>query len=305
MIRFLSHTEIDRERWDECISSSPQGLSYALSWYLDIVSPGWDALIEEGYSSVFPLTLRKKAGIHYLYQPYFTQQLGLFSKEVLVPEDKLKEFLAAIPSKYKLIEIQLNTSNVIGNADDFRVVHKLTHHLSLSASYDEIKSGYSENLSRNIKKAIQSGLKITGKVPFTDIISSFRENRGKEITNLKNRDYSTFETLMGVLEKKGMADTPGVINPEGKVIAGAIFLHSQHSHIFLFSALDDEARNKGAMAFLIDAFIRNHANENKILDFEGSMNVNLARFYKSFGSKEVVYLQILKNNLPPVIRWLK
>ena len=59
------------------------------------------------------------------------------------------------------------------------------------------------------------------------------------------------------------------------------------------------------MSLLIDSFIKEHSREDNILDFEGSMDVNLARFYKSFGSKEVVYLQILKNNLPVIIRWLK
>ena len=88
-------------------------------------------------------------------------------------------------------------------------------------------------------------------------------------------------------------------------MAGAIFLKSTHSYIFLFSATNDEAKEKGAMSLLIDSFIRDHANVDHLLDFEGSMNVNLARFYKSFGSKEVVYLQILKNDLPFIIRWLK
>ena len=59
------------------------------------------------------------------------------------------------------------------------------------------------------------------------------------------------------------------------------------------------------MSFLIDSFIKNHSGENKVLDFEGSMDNNLARFYKSFGSEEIVYLQILKNKLPFFIRWLK
>jgi hypothetical protein len=59
------------------------------------------------------------------------------------------------------------------------------------------------------------------------------------------------------------------------------------------------------MSQLIDSFIRDHSGEEVYLDFEGSMDLNLARFYKGFGSKEVVYLQIRKNNLPGIIRWLK
>jgi len=305
LIRYLHHNEIDKEKWDAFIASSPQRLAYSYSWYLDAVSPGWDALVEDDYESVFPLTHRKMAGINYLFQPYFTQQLGLFSKQETVSENKLREFLLAIPGKFKLIEIQINTSNKTDNPDGFKLKQKITHHLDLNSSYEEIKSGYSENLTRNIKKAIKYELKVNNNVPFTDIIKSFRNNKGKDIGNLKDQDYKTFNKLLAEADKRKLLDSMGVINSEGNVIAGAVFLRSPLSYIFLFSATEEEAKEKGAMAFLIDAFIRNHSKENKILDFEGSMNVNLARFYKSFGSKEVVYLQILKNNLPLIIRWLK
>ena len=73
----------------------------------------------------------------------------------------------------------------------------------------------------------------------------------------------------------------------------------------IFSAVNEAARETGAMSFLIDSFIQNHQNENLNLDFEGSIDKNLARFYKSFGANEVVYLQIKKNRLPIYLRWLK
>ena len=44
---------------------------------------------------------------------------------------------------------------------------------------------------------------------------------------------------------------------------------------------------------------------NIIFDFEGSNLPGVARLYKGFGSKENVYLQIRKNNLPKLVRWLK
>lgn len=305
MIRYLKHTEIDKIQWDNCISSSPQSLLYAKSWYLDIVSPGWEALVEDNYMSVFPLTNRKKAGINYLFQPFFTQQLGLFSGEQIISENKLKEFILAIPKKFRLIEIQLNTSNLISQVDDFSVYRKVTCHLNLSESFVKINSNYSENLRRNIKKAQGSETETTRKVLPGDIIRLFRQNRGSKINNLKDADYEIFQTLLAEAERRNQLDCRGMINSSGNLMAGAIFLKSTHSYIFLFSATNDEAKEKGAMSLLIDSFICDHSNEDCLLDFEGSMNVNLARFYKSFGSKEVVYLQILKNDLPFIIRWLK
>ncbi|OIP03307.1 MAG: hypothetical protein AUJ97_04685 [Bacteroidetes bacterium CG2_30_32_10] len=59
-IRYLKHKEIDKDKWDNCIEKAFNGIIYAYSWYLDIVSENWDALIEDDYKTVFPLTQKKK-----------------------------------------------------------------------------------------------------------------------------------------------------------------------------------------------------------------------------------------------------
>ena len=75
--------------------------------------------------------------------------------------------------------------------------------------------------------------------------------------------------------------------------------------IFIFSGANEEAKEKGAMFFLLDSFIKENAQKNITLDFEGSNDENLARFYKGFGSKECVYLHLRRNRLPFFIKWLK
>ena len=52
MIKYLTHNNIDKTRWDECIRRSFNGNIYAWSWYLDIVHPQWEALIENNYERV-------------------------------------------------------------------------------------------------------------------------------------------------------------------------------------------------------------------------------------------------------------
>jgi hypothetical protein len=156
LIRHLRNTEIDKTKWDKCINASPAGIAYASSWYLDLVSPGWEALIEDDYAAVFPLTSRKKYGFNYLFQPFFTQQGGLFTQDEIVHAEKTKQFLEFIPSKFKLIEINLNTSNQINSIGDFKISKRRTHHLSLNNSVEELRKNYSDNLKRNLKKAKHS-----------------------------------------------------------------------------------------------------------------------------------------------------
>jgi hypothetical protein len=52
------------------------------------------------------------------------------------------------------------------------------------------------------------------------------------------------------------------------------------------------------MFLLIDSFIREHAGQALTLDFEGSNDPNVARFYKSFGAAECNYYKITINRLP-------
>jgi hypothetical protein len=301
MIKHLQHSEIDKVLWDSTIDSSPNGMIYAKSWYLDLVSPKWKALIEEDYKTVLPLTCRRKYGFSYLYPPFFTQQLGVFSKEKITIET-LNQFLNAIPEEFRFMEINLSHQNKV--SAEFKVSELLTHHLHLNQSYEQIVKGYSENLKRNLKKANQNNLWVTSDFNNETLIELFRKTKGQDVHTLKDSDYETFKKLLFECERRNLLIKLAVkVNNE--LSAGVLFLKSNHEYILIFSAVDEAARETGSMSYLIDCFIQNHQNENMHLDFEGSMDKNLARFYKSFGANEVVYLQIKKNRLPFYLRWLK
>lgn len=304
MIRYIKHNEIDRAKWDECISHSFNGVIYAYSWYLDIVCPGWEALVEEDYRKVMPLTGRSKMGINYLYQPFFTQQLGVFSLDKLAGNN-VTDFLLAIPSRFKLIEISLNIFNKPGHAEGFVLKPSLTHELDLISSYDQLYKQYSENAKRNTKKAIKHQLTIAEKVKPKEVIALFKGTKGKEVESFRETHYEMLERLIAECVRRGNGQMWGVNDKSGKLCAGAFFIQSNGKVIFIFSGRSDEAKGNGSMFFLIDRFIAANAQRNLILDFEGSNDPDLARFYKGFGSKECVYLQVRKNNLPPLIRWLK
>ena len=276
MIRYYRHSEIDKSRWDNCIKASPAGIAYAASWYLDLVSPGWEALIEDDYAAVFPLTSRRKYGFNYLFQPFFTQQAGLFVQDEFIHAEKTKLFLESIPSKFKLIEINLNTSNQIESFGDFNISKRRTHHLSLKKSIDELRK--------------------------TEI---FRQERGADIAVLGDKEYDLLEKIVEQAYIRKEIEILFTRNHAGEITAGAVFLHSYSSYIFLFSATSKEARESGSMSLIIDHFIESHQSEDKVLDFEGSMNDDLSRYYRSYGSQEIVYLQIRKNTLPIPFRWFK
>ncbi|MBU2650508.1 MAG: GNAT family N-acetyltransferase [Bacteroidetes bacterium] len=303
MIRYLHQNEIDRDKWDHCILHAFNGMIYGYSWYLDIVAPRWEGLVENDYERVFPLPGSRRLGIDYIFQPFFTQQLGLFSVSILNPE-KVHEFLNAIPSRYKWIELNLNTLNKI-DSDGFQVSPQVNHELDLIQPYDGISRNYHTNTRRNLKKAAESGLNIVKNIQPGDVIQLFRQNRGKDVTTLKDDDYKRLSRLIHTCLHKGIAEVYGVYNHVNELCAGAVFVTANKKAIFLFSGMNQEGRESRAMFLLIDHFIREHAQSHLVLDFDGSNDPDLARFYRGFGSNECHYLRVTADRLPPLASWMK
>jgi hypothetical protein len=300
MIRYLLHNEIDKTKWDNCVSEAFNGIVYTHSWFLDIVAPDWQALIEDDYESVFPLINGNKWNIHYLYQPPFTQQLGVISRKLLT-EEVVISFINSIPAKFKFAEINLNTLNKI-TSGNFKIYDWQNYELDLINSYDNISKNYASNLKRNLKKIENSGLTITKNIKPDEIIELFKTNRGRNIKNLKTEHYHKLKKIAYMGIYKGLIQTYGVYSRHNQLVAGAIFVKSKSKMIFLFSGLSAEGKELHAIAFLLDSFIREHSQFHLTLDFEGSNEPNLARFYKGFGSSLCTYPHIKFNRLPMFIR---
>ena len=296
MIRYLANNEIDPEKWDNCIEEAFNGMVYAKTWWLDMVAPGWEGLVSDDYESVMPLVGNRKYGINYLYQPAFTQQLGVFSKLVL-SEHLVNDFIEAIPRKFKFAEINLNTFNKF-SGEVIESQSWRTHELELIKRYESLAKSYSTNLRRNIKKAESNKLTLVKSSKPEDIIHLFRENRGKNINHLKEEHYTMLARLIYAGIYKGLVTTYGVFSPTNDLCAGAVFLRSKKKAIFLFSGLNDVGKEMNAMPWLIDKFIYEHSQQHLTLDFEGSNDPNLARFYKSFAAREITYPHLKINRLP-------
>ena len=295
MIRYVINSKIDTEKWDNCIKLSFNGIVYAYSWYLDIVHENWDALIEDDYERVMPLPGSRKLGVSYLLQPYFVQQLGVFSKNILTPAI-VQLFIENIPKKYKLIDINLNSFNTT-DTNSFDITPNKNYVLDLINKYPVLSKKYSTNTSRNLKKSLKNNLNLVKGVKPENLIQLFKDNRGKKIKNWKEKEYYRLHRLMYTAIRKGRGQAYGVYTEQNQLCAGAFFLKSQNRMIFLFSAASEEAKKTAAMTFLIDSVIRDYSPGELVLDFEGSNDKNLARFYKGFGAKEVEYLRLRKNNL--------
>jgi hypothetical protein len=300
-IQYLRHREIDKLKWDDCIKYADNSLIYAHSFYLDQMAKNWDALIFNDYEIVMPLTWNNKFGIHYLYQPFLTAQLGIFGKKITPAIVDL--FIQAIPLSYRLIEISLNSENYFGHTQA-QILQRSNYVLDLNKPYEELYKNYRENIRRNIKKAMQLGCTAQKEFDVEEVIKLALQqmnNYSKESADNVDR----FRKLYNYLEERKMAITYGIYSASRELLASAVFFLSNKRAYYILVGNHPNGKTIGASHALIDAFIKDYAGKDMILDFEGSDIRNLAFFYSSFGAAHEIYPALKINRLPFYLRWMK
>jgi len=298
LLYYKRRKEIDTDKWDECISKAPNGLIYAYSFYLDHTADNWDAIVLNDYQAIMPLPCRNKFGVHYLYQPYFTAQLGLFGSNLSA--DLLESFLRTIPSKFKLWEFSFNHQNRF-QLKGFNLFERLNYVLPLDQPYEMLHANYRDNIKRNIKRSVQYGCHVETDVDINFIIELARQQSNAASEN----EFRKFEKLYQLLKEKSMAKAYGIFSDKNELLSSCVFTFSHNRVYYILVGNHPNGRTLGASHALINAFIKDHAGQDLLLDFEGSDIRNLAFFYSSFGAKEEKYPAIKLNKLPWYIKWMK
>jgi hypothetical protein len=214
--------------------------------------------------------------------------LGVFSRQPITEETTVA-FLKSIPRKYRLVEIRLNENNPLPK-DAKGVEWHRNHLLNLNKDYTLLSNDYHENTKRNLKKSLNYGLTLVCDADIQEIISLFRENRGASIAHWGDAEYARLSHLTESAKASGNAFVYGVKSlNDNEIICGALFMKSHNRITFLFSGNNALGKESQAMTFLIDQVVREYAGQPLVLDFEGSDDENLARFYHGFGAEPIMY----------------
>lgn len=299
-IEFVKRDNIDITKWDNCIARSVNGIVYAYSWYLDNVAENWDALIGDDYQAVFPLTYNTKYGIKYIYQPFFTQQLGLFSLGS-ISHSLVSEFFDAIPQDFRFISLSLNTFIKVDYPTS-KVTPKQTYHLDLIEPYSVISNRYSSNTKRNISKAVAYSVSVVKGLSASQLLDL---KRGNMPVPLREKHFETLNRLISQSVAHGVGEIYGAYTDKNELCAGVLFLKSNGKAIYLLASSNNEGRDNRAMFALVDHYINANSETHLVLDFEGSNVESVARFYAGFGATPCEYNHVLINRLPWFLKLFK
>lgn len=300
-IQLIRRDNLDVTKWNACIEQAPNGLIYSYSYYLDLVSPGWEALVMDDYKTVMPLPARKKFGVHYLYQPFLFAQGGITGENTAA--DSTDRFLSQIPATYRFIDICLNHANRI-TAGKGKSFFRNNFILNLSDKYETIVSRYADNIRRNLKKSGETPYQFSDAVNPDDVIRLAAAQMQKTTAEYR-KNMDLFSKLYEELHQRDMAKSYGVLAADGSLHASCIFFFSHNRAYYILVGNDPAGKLTGASHTLIDAFIRHQSGKNLLLDFEGSDIPGLARYYSGFGAINQPYPAWQSNRLPFFLKWLK
>ncbi|HMP92465.1 MAG TPA: hypothetical protein PKD90_06315 [Phnomibacter sp.] len=295
----LPHTQIDKKRWDAAVNGAANGLVYARSLWLDAMSPGWDALATDDYDFVMPLTWRSKMGIKYMCPPAFTQQLGIFSSQPVTPP-VAEAFLRKVAMQYRLAEVFLNHSTPsVPSAK----AHQ-NYLLPLQAGYPAIQANYKKDLLKNLQRTQKFNLVYS---PTDNVAQAIEEYRTAYHTRIgfRPQDYVAFTQLALKLHATNELIARQVCLPNGTLLAIGIFVKDRRRLYNLASTTLPNGRTLEANHFLFDQLIQEFAGMPLTLDFEGSDQPGIARFFQKFGAQPETYWYWKSNRLPAVMRWWK
>ncbi len=279
--RLLKRKHINDEKWNACIDRNSE-LPYALTWYLDCVAENWSALVLRDYEAVFPIVWKKKFAITVVYNPFFCQQLGVFTDNDHPMFDAT--CLRFLQRKFLYSDVNLHYNSIAESSKLFSIRQNFV--LPLNQEYEKIKEGYSKNTQRNLTK---TKLHHVYTAPFTDaylFAGYYEKYSAVGIKGYARKHTIALEQLIKESVKRGMGKMVAAYSVEGNPpVALAFFLRYKNRIFNLAPITFKESRETGAMSFILDELIREHSNSDVVLDFEGSSVESIGRFYRGFGAK--------------------
>lgn len=301
MIACLKNNEIDPVRWDQCVGRTPGVKPYGYSWYLDIMAPGWEALVEDDYRAVFPIPASRKYGFDYISTPVFTQRLGIFSPEAVSPA-KTEEFLDKIPGRFRLVDLCIAGE---ASAGKFSVIPRVNYELDLTPDYNLLYKNFSHHCRRNIEASAREKNDLTDQIDAAELVELFRKNRGSSIRELNDIHYNRLVQLINYCIRNNKGRITGARDRGGRLIYGIFLLETDGNIIMLLVVNTPESRERRIGYSSVNELIKQYSGTNTILDFEGSSIPSVASFMESFGSWNIPYSRLYRNNLPWIVKGIK
>lgn len=302
-LQYIEYENIDQQKWDACIAGCINGNIYAQSYYLNAMAGRWDALVSGDYEIVMPVTYRKKYFIKYLYQPAFTQQLGIFFKTP-PPGEVYHAFMSVLKKKFRYAGIMFNHLNLgMPGIETGKICSNFI--VDLRPAYPKIHAGYKSGFLKNLRRCEKFGFKYSEAADTKMVIDMYYKLYAERSSGAGKKDYVSFKKICDRLQTEGCVYGRKVLDSNGNLAAAVVLLQHGNRLYNFISCITKKGRDEEANYFLYDRLISEFSCKGWLLDLEGSDIKGIAHFYQSMGAVDEPYPFIRYNDLPLVIKLFK
>ena len=176
--------------------------------------------------------------------------------------------------------------------------------LNLNHTYHHLHKHFDEHCQRNIKKASKHPQTIRSIDPAL-AVAFYQKYKALNTSDVYPEDYEKFLRVLMEAQQRNLLQCLGVFNTQEQLQAVGVFLVHQTRIIYILGGASDQGRESRSMYGLFEFVIKQYAEKEYILDFEGSEIAGIARFFKGFGAYKQPYYKLHINRLPLPLRWLK
>ena len=303
-IQYVKNKDINFYKWDQCILRSLNGIIYAYSWYLNMVSDNWDALIEDDYVTVMPLVIKRQFNQQIVSTPYYLHQLGIFSIKLL-DKKKISDFINAIPLNIRYYDIRLNRYNNVELEGYGKIIKDPCFELDLIKPYHKTKAKYSGKTLETLNNATFKKVSVVEGLSINEMMQFMKQVRSVLPGAIKKDNFKLFRILVASSVRFRLGSVYGAYSEYNELCAITFIIKSHNSLVLLCAAANKTGTENKAIFLLIDNVIKKYSQKNLTLSFEYIDNYCNENFYMGFGSIKSSIIRIRKNNLPFYLRFLK
>lgn len=294
-IALVHSHEIDRVKWDACISSASNSLIYSTSLWLDHLADNWSALVLNDYDAVMPVAWRRKYGIRYCYHVPFIQQLGIYSPRANIDGAQFAAMLTAF-CRYGTYPFNY--------ANHYEAVSKRTNFvLRLDGSYDEMSTAFSSDVLQNIRRAENNNLRYE-RATAREAIEAYRSLYRDRI-QVPDDTFCRLGKLCEFLSEGQNLIGRKAVSANGKTLAIALLPVYGMRLYNIMNSTFPEGKNVESNYFLLSQLWKEHQLSGMVFDFEGSDIPGVKAFYRKFGATDQPYFHWRFNHLPWPLKMFK
>ena len=302
---------MDKDRYRQLCEHEPVPL-FLQHWWLEAVCAGkrWDVVAaydrQGNPTAVMPFLWGSRFGIRYVLQPQLTQFSGpyFFYPEGLDPRRRLafeheasRQLLQRLET-FRVAYFNQNFSPSVTNWlpfywAGFAQTTRYTYRLPSLGDLDAVWAAMDGNQRRRQVRQ-NLGRYTLGPATPDELATLHRQYwEARAGHDLLSRDLMT--RVASAALARGQALLLGLRDGEGQLCAVHFAPYDDRCAYSLLSAQRPGGQDRGVASLLVWLMLRELSSRTQAFDFEGSMDPDIERYYRSYGAEQISYFQLTKS----------